>query len=110
MGWDARALVLSLFSYPHTLFPPPQPRAATYMLSMERDVPPLVKVSPEAQSRPNRAQISPASTLSTSSILSECMRTSLGTLTFFWSLVLKIKSPLDSLPARVRACGVRVHV
>jgi hypothetical protein len=44
---------------------------------------PSVKVSPELQSTPNSATMSPAPASSMSSISFECIRTSRPTLTFF---------------------------
>jgi hypothetical protein len=57
-----------------------------------------VKVSPEEHSTPKVAQISPAPSASTSSISSECMRTSRGNLTFLPVRVLMMTPPFLSVP------------
>jgi hypothetical protein len=60
---------------------------------------PSVNVSPEAQSTPNMAMMSPAVASVMSCISSECMRTSRGTLTFFrFAEQLTMKSPLRTCP------------
>lgn len=59
---------------------------------------PSVKVSPDAHSTPKSAPISPGPIESTSSMSSECIRTSLGTFTRFPLLVLTMFPPLRSVP------------
>jgi hypothetical protein len=60
---------------------------------------PSVKVSPELQSMPNIATMSPASALeSMSSISSECMRTRRPTLCFLPVRALTISVPFVSVP------------
>ena len=58
----------------------------------------VVKVSPDAQSTPNSATMSPASAALMSSISSECMRTSRPTRTSLPVRGLKIVSPFFSEP------------
>ena len=57
-----------------------------------------MKVSPEAQSMPNRATMSPEAAASMSSISSACMRTRRPTLTLLPVRVLTMVSPLASVP------------
>ena len=60
---------------------------------------PSVNVSPDEQSTPNSATMSPACASVMSFISFECMRTRRGTLTFFWfAEQLTMKSPLAILP------------
>ena len=58
-----------------------------------------VNVSPDAQSTPNSATMSPADASAMSFISFECMRTRRGTFTFFCPAEqLTMKSPLETLP------------
>jgi hypothetical protein len=59
---------------------------------------PSVKESPVAQSTPKSATISPALATDTSSISSECMRTSRGTLIFLPLLMCTTTSPFLITP------------
>jgi hypothetical protein len=59
---------------------------------------PSVNVSPELQSMPNSAQMSPADVSVMSSLSSECMRTRRPTFTFLPVRVLVMKSSFSSVP------------
>ena len=59
---------------------------------------PPTNVSPEEQSTPNTATMSPAEADVASTISSECIRTSRGTLTLFPVATFNTESPLASLP------------
>ena len=60
--------------------------------------PPPTKVSPDEQSTPKTATMSPADADAASTISSECIRTSRGTLTRLPVATLSTESPLASLP------------
>lgn len=75
-----------------------QARAADLFTMVRLGALSIVKVSPDAQSIPNRAHMSPAFPSSISSILSLCMRTRRDTLTFFLVRVFMMLVPFFREP------------
>ena len=72
--------------------------SGTCMEAMERRWLPLQKVSPDEQSMPNMATMSPEEEASISSISEECIRTRRPTLWRFPVRALMMVSPLLSVP------------
>ena len=72
--------------------------SGTFIEVIARLTVPSVKVSPDLHSTPKSATISPADASFTSSISSECMRTSRGTLSFLPVDVFTSELPFAILP------------